>query len=197
MLADQDAPLKLADGTLIYKNGRVVKPGQPQVAMVEIPTNSEARELVVRTRRQLVDLPAVPKTMAAINVVLVYELFGLSDDEIAVASGLTSQQVMNIKATSAYATMRGHVTETVLKAESEDVRTLFQQKAKIAADQITDLMRNGKQEVRLSAAKDILDRAGHRPVDVYEHRVSLEGELRITYIEPEKVEPITIEMDPS
>lgn len=183
MLADHNAPLKLADGTLIHKDGRVVKPGDTSIPMVEIPTNVEAKALVVRTRRQLADLPAIPQAMTAINVVLVYELFGLSPDEIAIATGLPLQQVIGLRDSDAYASMKGHIVETVLKAESENVRELFQQKAKMAADQISNLMQHGKQETRLAAAKDILDRAGHRPADVHDHRISLNGELKITYTE--------------
>ena len=52
------------------------------------------------------------------------------------------------------------------------------------------------QEVQKSAAKDILDRAGHRPVDVSEQRIRVDGGLRIEYIQKSKDIP-TIDITPN
>ena len=49
---------------------------------------------------------------------------------------------------------------------------------------------------RMAAAKDVLDRAGHRPADVIEHKHSLEGGLTIEYID-HKDEIPTIDITPN
>jgi hypothetical protein len=61
---------------------------------------------------------------------------------------------------------------------------------------VQDFALGSKSEsTRGSAAKDILDRAGHRPVDVIDHRHTLEGSLVIQYVEPTKDIP-TIDITP-
>lgn len=49
---------------------------------------------------------------------------------------------------------------------NRDLRTMFVEEAKEAFETMKDLMKNsGQDNVRYSAAKDILDRAGYKPVD--------------------------------
>lgn len=49
---------------------------------------------------------------------------------------------------------------------NRDLRTLFVEEALQAFETMRDLMKNsGQDNVRYSAAKDILDRAGYKPVD--------------------------------
>ena len=40
----------------------------------------------------------------------------------------------------------------------------------------------GSRTDRMSAARDILDRSGHRPADVVEHRHRVDGGLVIEYV---------------
>tara|TARA_R110000803_G_scaffold118785_1_gene187133 strand:- start:508 stop:705 length:198 start_codon:yes stop_codon:yes gene_type:complete len=45
-------------------------------------------------------------------------------------------------------------------------------------------MENAKSDdLQLAAAKDILDRDGHRPADIVEHRHTIEGGLQIEYVD--------------
>jgi phage terminase small subunit len=49
---------------------------------------------------------------------------------------------------------------------NRDLRTMFVEEALAAFETMADLMKNsGQDNVRYSAAKDILDRAGYKPVD--------------------------------
>jgi hypothetical protein len=48
---------------------------------------------------------------------------------------------------------------------------------------------------RLGVAKDVLDRAGHRPADIIEHRHKMEGGLTIEYVEKKDDIP-TIDITP-
>lgn len=179
-LVGTDEPLVLADGSVVHPDGRVEKPGAPR--LVEVPTNREAQQLVVQTRRRLADLPDVPRTMNAIGVVLSYTLFGLDNHEIALATGLTEQQVGNIKMLDAFDTMKNDVVTGILHAETDNVRDVFTQHARKAASSVVALLESGREDVRMKAASDILDRGGFRPADVVEHKHKLEGGLTIEIV---------------
>jgi len=219
VVGDANAPLKLADGRLVYPGGRIVDPrsiqgherpsnythvphqvgltrnGVDDSMMVEIPTNRDAQRMIAQTRRRIADLPDVPRTMNAISVVLSYTLFGLDDSEISVAIGLSEQQVGNIKMTDAYASMHSAMVTSIMEAEMNDVRDLFRQHSRTAANVLVDGLHNGNRGDRMLAAKDFLDRAGHRPVDVVEHRMRVEGGLVIEVIKRDDTQqPVTIDV---
>lgn len=200
MLASPSAPLKLADGRLVYPNGEIVDPSEARNEYVEVPTNREATQLVVSARRKLADLPDVPRTMNTISVVLSYTLFGLDDVEIALATGLSELQIGTIKMNDAYTQMRDTVVGSIIASESDDVRQLFATKSRMAADTLFSVLSRSKSETnKISVARDILDRAGHRPADVVEHRHKLDGGLTIEIIQRDtKVVPtIDLEVEPS
>ena len=71
---------------------------------------------------------------------------------------------------------------------------MFVQKSQKAAQTMFNLLDSENEATRGSAAKDVLDRAGQRPVDVVEHRHKMEGGLTIEYVEKKKDIP-TIEVD--
>lgn len=151
---------------------------------IEVPSNSEAQQLVLNARRKLADLPIVPKEMNAVAVVCFYELLGIDSLEIAIATGLTERQVDNIKLSDAYQEVRKNAVDNILQSDSDDVHNLFRQYARKALGNVTELAEGAEEEgVRLSANKDILDRAGFRPADVVDHRIRSEEHLTIEYID--------------
>jgi hypothetical protein len=182
-LATTTQPLVLADGRLVYPDGNIVDPKDAQEALVEVPTNREAVSLVVAARRKLSDLPDVPRTMNTVSVVLSYSLFGLDDVEIALATGMTELQVGRIKMHDAYVQMKETVVGTILSSETDDVRSLFQQHSRMAVSKMVGILNNSKSEQnKIVVARDFLDRAGHRPADVVEHRHKMEGGLVIEIV---------------
>lgn len=197
MLAAPGSPLKLADGRLVFPNGEIVDPNDtPQPQYVEVPTNREATQLVVSARRKLADLPDVPRTMNTVSIVLSYSLFGLSDNEIALATGLSELQIGTIKMNDAYTQMRDTVVGSIIASESDDVRQLFATSSRMAANSLLTVLRTSKSEAnKISVARDILDRAGHRPADVVEHRHKLEGGLTIEIITRDKNVIPTIDIE--
>jgi hypothetical protein len=192
-LADKSEPLKLADGTLIYPGGHIVSSSQ-EPGFVEIPTHREAQRVITATRRKVSDLPEVPKTMNAIGAVLSYSLFGLDDDEIAIATGFTVDQIGRIKVSDPYTQMHEAVVRTVLDSETDVVRELLAKNARSAAIVMVDALQAGARSDRMAAAKDILDRSGHRPADVVEHRHRVDGGLVIEYVKREDRDIPTIDM---
>lgn len=183
-LASVGTPLRLADGRLVYPDGSIVDPTEAKETYVVVPTNKEATQLVVNTRRKLSDLPDVPKTMNTVSVVLSYSLFGLSDFEIALATGMTETQVGIVKTHDAYTQMRNVVIASIIDSEADDIRSLFVVNSRRAVDTMLSVLNNSKSEAnKLVVAKDILDRAGHRPADVVEHQHKLSGGLTIEIIQ--------------
>ena len=196
MLASPSAPLKLADGRLVYPDGSVIDPSEARNEFVEVPTNREATQLVVAARRKLADLPDVPRTMNTISVVLSYTLFGLDDVEIALATGLTELQIGTIKMNDAYTQMRDTVVGSIIASESDDVRQMFAVNSRLATNTLLSVLHRSKSETnKISVARDILDRAGHRPADVVEHRHKLDGGLTIEIIQRDTKEMPTIDLE--
>lgn len=199
MLASPSAPLKLADGRLVYPNGEIVDPTQAHDEYVEIPTNREATQLVLSARRKLSDLPAVPRTMNTISIILSYTLFGLDDIEIALATGLTETQVGGIKMQPAFTEMHETVVGSIIAAETDNVRELFVKHSRKAVNTLVSVLDRSKSEVnKIAVARDLLDRAGHRPADVVEHRHKMDGGLTIEIItrDSKAIPTIDIELEP-
>lgn len=191
-LAATSEPLKLADGRLVYPNGEIVDPSEAREVLVEIPTNREATQLVIAARRKLSDLPDVPKTMNTVSVVLSYSLFGLDDTEIALATNMTETQVGMVKMHDAYAQMHDAVVASIIESETDDVRSLFVKHSRAAVNTMLSVMSRSKSEAnKIVVARDLLDRAGHRPADVVEHRHKMDGGLTIEIIRrDEKIIPV-------
>ena len=81
-------------------------------------------------------------------------------------------------------------------AETDVVRELLAKNAKNAATVVVEAMQNGSRADRVAAAKDILDRSGHRPADVVEHRHRVDGGLIIEIVKRDTgVQVPTIEME--
>lgn len=182
-LPSPDEPLILADGTQISGDGKVIKPIRASIPRVEIPNNSIAQHIVSRTRRRLSDLPAPPATMNAISVLMMYTMMGVPDADIAVAMEIPRDNIKRIRETDIYKEAQRAVAASILDHDTDDIRTRIAQNARSAADKVASLLESDDEGVQLSAAKDVLDRAGHRPVDIVEHRHSLEGGLVIEVIE--------------
>jgi len=196
-LPKSNDPLRLADGRMVYPDGRIRVDGDPDPAprLVEVPTHADAQRIVVAARRKLVDLPEVPRTMNAVSVVLSYTLFGLDDEEIAIATGMTVDQVGRIKCGDPYTQMHEAVVRTVLDSETSVVRELFVKNAKSAATVMVRAMEEGTRADRMAAARDILDRSGHRPSDVVEHRHRMDGGLVIEIVKRSGTELPVIDME--
>lgn len=182
--------LQLADGSRIsVETGKSVR---EEREFIHVPDATEAVATVTRARMRLSDLPSPPQQMNVISVVVLYSLVGLSNEEIAIALNLTADQVGRIKTCGPYSEMLDATTKAILENDTDDVRHMFAQHAKSAARGVLSLMSSEDEKVALKAAQDILDRAGHRPVDVTEHRLLVDGGLRIEYVEKKTADIPTV-----
>jgi hypothetical protein len=198
-LPSPSEPLRLADGSLVYPGGRVTTAGDssasPPVGFVEIPTHREAQRVIAGTRRKLADLPEVPKTMNAVGAILAYTLFGMDDEEIAIATKLTIEQIGRLKMGDAYSQMHEAIVRTIVDSETDVVRDMLAKNARNAAATMVEALQAGNRSDRMAAARDILDRSGHRPADIIEHRHRVDGGLVIEYIKRGSEEVPVIDME--
>jgi hypothetical protein len=182
MLADVNEPIILADGTKINPaNGSVIREKKYTTDLVEIPSPREAQEIVARTRRSVADMPVPPAQMNGISLVLFYTTWGLADQDISVQLGISIPQIKNIKKLPEYKQLQGDLFKNIMETEATEVRGFFQQHARGAAKKIVDLIEEDG-VLAFKAAQDVLDRAGHRPADIVEHRHTLENTLQIEVI---------------
>jgi hypothetical protein len=194
-LVGKNEPLRLADGRLVYPGGHI-DDAVASAQFVEVPTHQEAQRIITATRRKISDLPEMPRTMNAIGVILSYTMFGLDDSEIAIATSLSVEQIGKIKVGDAYTQMHQAIVKTVLDSETDVVRELLAKNAKRAAGVMVEALEVGSRSDRISAAKDVLDRAGHRPADIVEHRHRMDGGLVIEIVRKDTSSAPTIEMEP-
>lgn len=192
-------PLVLADGTKIdCSTGKVIK-DKPTV-FVEVPCPSEAQRIVSRTRKTIADLPLPPQNLSGVALVAFYTLFGLNDQDISIAldGKLTVEQITNIRSLDAYVDFMQTAKANILETQQSHVRELFERHATGAAQKIIELAESDNDVLAFTASKDVLDRAGHRPADVVEHRHKMEDALNIIVTRrDEKTEVPTIDVTPS
>lgn len=175
--------LQLADGTIIdTATGRPVRQNGALPGYEEVPSNTEAVREIQAVRRRVDDLPDIPQRMNIIAAVASYYMFGLDEYETAHALGCTQQQVVNIKMTEAFGRLIEVMTQSVVDTQQDNIRTIITNNSRKAVATLVDAMDDEDMKVAVVAAKDILDRGGHRPADVVEHRHKVEGGLVIEYV---------------
>lgn len=189
-LPNQNEPLRLADGRVVYPGGEVVD------ALARERTDDLAeRVLPTRVRRKVGDLPAPPQQMNTIAVVLAYTLYGLDVEEITTATRMGTAIVERIKASDPYRQMHDAIVRGALEQETDAVRDILTKNAKRAALTVVDSLDAGSRTDRMAAARDILDRSGLRPADVVEHRHRMDGGLVIEIVKRDDQPVPTIDME--
>tara|TARA_Y100000385_G_C13096088_1_gene641408 strand:+ start:1294 stop:1887 length:594 start_codon:yes stop_codon:yes gene_type:complete len=189
MLPNGSEPLVLADGTKIDPtNGSIIN----DEILVEVPNTETIKQEIVAARKRINDLPVPPKQMNTLSVIISYSLFGLSDNDIAYLLSIETDELKNIKSSDVYIELQKTLVQNILASDASDVRGMFVQHSKDAASVMFNAMIDQANGVntRMAAAKDVLDRAGHRPADVVEHKHSLEGGLTIEYIDNKNEIPV-------
>lgn len=148
-LADPNAPVEIT-----VKNGK---------RFVSLPSKLEAEQIVHNTKRKIADLPDIPDRMNPISAVIAYELFGLDREEIAIALGLTIYQINQICSTEAFDKMRQVVLSNIQKQSVDEVKTIFQEHAKTAANKIVEHVGSNSALISMQAAGKVLSYAGYSP----------------------------------
>jgi hypothetical protein len=192
MLPQGTEPLVLADGTMISPiDGDIVI----EEVLVEVPNTEEIKREITASRKRISDLPVPPDQMNTISIIISYSLFGITDEDISNTLLVPLEQLKTIKDSDVYTSLQDQFIKNIVASDASNVRGMFEQKSANAANKVFSLMDSENETTRMVAAKDVLDRAGHRPADVIEHRHRMEGGLTIEYIEKKDDIP-TIDITP-
>ena len=179
---DELEPLVLADGTKINPTtGKAIKEARKASGFIEVPSGAAAQALVIKARKNISELPLPPAQLSGVALVAFYTLFGLPDVEIAIAceGKLTVPQIHRIRDLAAYKEFMETAKTNIIETAGSQVRDLFQRNAIGAAEKIIDIAAEDDGVLGFKAAQDVLDRAGHRPADVVEHRHAMANALNI------------------
>lgn len=193
-LPDADEPLELADGTKIDPaTGKVIKPDAGS-QFISVPAPSEAQRLVVKARKSISDLPLPPQQLSGVGLVAFYTLFGLSDTDISLAldSRISVEQIKNIKECEAYVEFMSTAKANIVNTETESVREIFATHATAAAQKVIELADSENDVLAFKASQDVLDRAGHRPADIVEHRHIMEDALHIVVTKRDETKQLPV-----
>lgn len=181
-LARPGDPLVTSDGTLVepegFSNGKELPDGVDKKSRTINPSMFRPVK-----RRNMNELPAERQLMNAIGVVFMLTLMGVGDREIADNLKTTVEEVNWIRHHGAYVECFNAVITEFINANSELLSARIAAYADTALDTVGKLASEGKkEETKLRASQDILDRAGVRPKDVAERSV-VKNDLRIIIVE--------------
>lgn len=177
----QDDVRNAMNDVIITPDGRILEPvAPPRTTRVELPTRTDAQRIVARTRRKLVDLPALPKQLNALSAVLVYSLSGLNDDEISVATTLPVEQIKALRHTPAYVALENNVVTTVRDNFTEEAATILVRAKRKAAEKLESHLDSDIDVISLRAAETVLGKAAEQ---VTAQNAMSGDALRIEYVD--------------
>jgi hypothetical protein len=195
--------LRLADGTLIDPLTRtpISMSAEEGGGVEESASPATVADTITPTvRRSLHDLKLSKHQMAIINNVLVYTLWGLPDDEIAIQCSCSISDVHSVRELSEYGLMHDSLVGGLRASYMASAQGIISNAAQHAATVVVNAAKKSSGRMQFDAARDILDRSGHRPVDHAALSLSINDggdDLVIRVVrESEKPRIPTIDMSP-
>lgn len=187
---------------LVLPNGSTIEnAGERAETVVTTKTDKDVQDEVYQSamdafenkdsafERTLADMPCDVKEMSPLMLVLSYSMWGLDCHAIGRLLGKSGAFIAEFQETEMYVRLRKEIVEAMRYTETANVHGFLAQKATAAVSVVVTAMHQSHNGDRaLSAAKDILDRAGYRPTDRVEHTHKFEDELRIVHIQDDKKE---------
>jgi len=193
--------LSLPDGTVVLPTEneygeklitREMRAADKELAAAcEDPFDDDVADAFVRTLAYVsVDFKKMNSTM----VVLAYTMWGLNRYAISQLLSATPDQITAIQDSDLYLQLRRDMVEAIRYAETAAIHGYLANEAMKAARVMASALKSKDQDIKIAAAKDILDRTGFRPVDRTEHVHKFEDELRIKYVHEKSTKEIEVEL---
>lgn len=191
-------PLRLPDGTMVLpeadpdSGSKVVTATEQQEAQTRREIERELTDLLndpmtnefsQTYKRTLADVDVEFTRMNVIMLVLAYTMWGLDSYAISQLLNVRTEQVEALKSSDLYSKTSQELIEAIRYAEAATVHGYIASKSLAAARVVAASLTSPSGDLRLAAAKDILDRGGFRPADRVEHVMKFEDELRIRYVQ--------------
>lgn len=190
VLAQPEDPLITSDGEVFEPDAC---PSSGEIAVIEAKSTLNAKEFEASIRRGLSELPAPVQTQSGINAIVVYSILGLGNREIAEALNIDAATVIELKQLSAYSETFEMILGELINANATLLQGRIAAHTQVAFGQVVNLATRGKkEEVRLRASTDILDRAGVRPQDNVMRTKNDANELRIVITKQEDVKDVGV-----
>lgn len=138
-------------------------------------------------KRNIKELPAAPNVINGVAAVFMYTLLGVGDREIADTLKVTVEQITDLRKHSAYGECFQAIHEEFINASSDLLTSRIAAYSHTALKTVGHLVEHGKkEEVKLRASMDMLDRAGVRPKDQEQRQQMTRNDLRIIVVDGEK-----------
>lgn len=154
---------------LVTKDGEVIQADSLIDIGARDPKTHDVKPKDFRAiqRQDMDDLPADAHVMNACAAVFSYTMLGISDREIQIALKIREDQLKKIREHEGYALIFGSCMAELININSSSMQARIAAMAPMAIGQIFMLAREGKkEETRLTASKDIADRAGTKVADM-------------------------------
>lgn len=173
---------------LVASNGAKVepenKPTKKETKAMKIDGILDAALYRPNKRRIMKELPAAPSVISGIGAVFMFTMMGVGDREIADTLGTTVEHINELRSHPAYGECFENVMSEFINANSSLITSRIASYAQTAIETVGTLATSAKkEETRLNASKDILDRAGVRPKDQEQRSAMSVNDLRIIIVD--------------
>lgn len=172
-----------------YASGRPIKETPPSLVL-------EAETFRPAKKRTIKELPAEVSLINGVGAIFMYTMMGVGDREIADALKVTVQQVEEVRRHSAYKECFDVVVNEFINKNSDMLAARIAAYSHSALDTVASIAMNGKkEETKLRASMDLLDRGGVKPKDVTERNQSNKSnDLRIIIVKQDQNTNLQFEM---
>lgn len=146
-------------------------------------------------KRTMADMTVDTKQMTTSFVIMSYTMWGLDDAAISILLKVSIDDIEDIKTTEHYTRLHKELLEGIRYAEEATIHGYLTQRARKAAIVMGAALTSKSVDVRMTAAKDILDRTGFRPADKVEHTHRFEDELQIVLVSEKETKTIDVSVE--
>lgn len=135
-------------------------------------------------QRTLSELPAGVRELRGIACVLMFTLLGVGDREIADGLGINMADLRSIRAHQGYDECMGMVVEELINVNSSNLAARIAAMSQSALGQVYEIaMHAKKDETKLTANRDLLDRSGAGIKELNAKRGTSDRALRIIMVD--------------
>lgn len=169
----------------VTKDGEVIQPDSLRDIGVEDPRplDVKPKDFKAQRRQDMENLVGDAHVMNACAAVLGYTFLGISDREIQLALKIRADQLDKIREHEGYSQLFQAAMDELINVNSNSIQARIAGMTHSALTEVFTLAKGAKkEETKLSANKDILDRAGTRVADQAARDQGKPVGLRVTVV---------------
>lgn len=152
MADEQPQSIVLLDGTIVKFDGTVLDPAQQRMRMI---AGLKDGSIKPSTKTTVGDIPIDLKAVNALTAVIIYQLIGMSNADIAFLLDVNIPQIEAIVKSADCTLLKDFLIERIYEVEKDEARAILAQHAPLAAAKmVSTIQENGA--LGYMAAKDVL-----------------------------------------